>query len=51
MNVENENVKSRIEQLESEIPELVGEKREEAKKIYRKLLSDSKEEPIYLARL
>jgi hypothetical protein len=40
----------KMEMLEKEILDLVGERREEAMKAYRKLFSASAEEPIYLAR-
>jgi len=36
--------------LENEILNLVGERREEAIKAYRKLLSSTSDEPIYLMR-
>jgi hypothetical protein len=36
--------------LENEILNLVGERREEAMKAYRKLLSSTSDEPIYLMR-
>jgi hypothetical protein len=36
--------------LENEIPNLVGERREEAMKAYRKLLSSAPDELIYLMR-
>ena len=36
--------------LENEIPTLVGERREEAMQAYRKLLSSTSDEPIYLMR-
>ena len=39
-----------MEMLEKEILDLVGERREEAMKAYRKLCSASAEEPIYVAR-
>jgi hypothetical protein len=36
--------------LENEILNLVGERREEAMKAYRQLLSSTSDEPIYLMR-
>jgi hypothetical protein len=36
--------------LENEMLNLVGERREEAMKAYRKLLSSTSDEPIYLMR-
>jgi hypothetical protein len=39
-----------MKMLGKEILDLVGERREEAMKAYRKLLSASAEEPMYLMR-
>jgi hypothetical protein len=50
MKLKNEARASKIEMLENEILNLVGERREEAMKAYRKLLSSSSDAPIYLMR-
>ena len=46
----NKAARSKMETLGKEIVGLVGERREEAMKAYRKLLSASVEEPMYLVR-
>jgi hypothetical protein len=50
MKLENKTGKSKMKMLGIEIFDLVGERREEAMKAYRKLLSASAEEPMYLTR-
>jgi len=50
MKLENEARKLEMRMLENEILNLVGERREEAMKAYRKLLSSTSDEPIYLMR-
>ncbi len=47
---ENKEEKFKMELLEKEIINLVGERREEAMKAYRKLLSSTSDELIYLMR-
>lgn len=39
-----------LRRLERKIPELKGERREEALRTYRELMMDFRDEPIYLAR-
>ena len=46
----NKAARSKMETLGKEIVGLVGERREEAMKAYRKPCSASAEEPMYLAR-
>jgi hypothetical protein len=46
----NKAARSKMEMLGKQIVGLVGERREEAMKAYRKLWSASAEEPMYLAR-
>jgi hypothetical protein len=50
MNLNNEARAFEIKMLEKEMLDLKGEKREEAMKTYRKLLSSSSDELIYLMR-
>jgi hypothetical protein len=51
MKLENKAGKFKMEMLGEEILDLVGERREEAMQAYRKLLSASADEPMYLPRL
>jgi hypothetical protein len=51
MKLENKEGKFEMEMLGKEILDLVGERREEAMQAYRKLLSASADEPMYLTRL
>jgi hypothetical protein len=51
MKFKNEARKIEMKTLEIEIPDLKGEKREQAMKAYRKLLSASTDELTYLARV
>ena len=46
----NKAARSKMEMLEKETLGLVGERREQAMKAYRRLFSASVEEPMYLAR-
>ncbi len=46
----NKAARSKMEMLGKEILGLVGERREQAMKAYRKLFSAAVEEPMYLAR-
>lgn len=50
MKLENEAKKLEMKMLGEEILDLVGERREEAMQAYRKLLSASADEPLYLTR-
>jgi hypothetical protein len=50
MKLENKEEKFKMELLGKEIINLVGERREEAMKAYRKLLSSTSDELIYLMR-
>jgi len=50
MKLVNKARKSEMKMLNGEILNLVGEKREENMKAYRKLLYASAEEPMYLTR-
>jgi hypothetical protein len=50
MKLDNDARSSKMRMLENEILTLVGERREEAMKGYRKLLSASSDEPVYLMR-
>jgi hypothetical protein len=50
MKLNNEARAFKMRMLENEILNLVGERREEAMKTYRKLLSYSSDELIYLMR-
>jgi hypothetical protein len=50
MKPENEARAFEMRMLENEILNLVGERREEAMQAYRKLLSASADEPMYLTR-
>jgi hypothetical protein len=50
MKLENKARKFKMEMLGKEILNLVGERREEAIQAYRKLLSASADEPMYLQR-
>jgi hypothetical protein len=50
MRFENREEKFKMELLGKEIINLVGERREEAMQAYRKLLSSTSDEPIYLMR-
>lgn len=50
MKLINEKRAFKMRILENEIPSLIGEKREEAIKVYRKLLSASSHEVVYLNR-
>ena len=50
MKLENEARAFEMRMLENEILNLVGERREEAMQAYRKLLSASSDEPMYLTR-
>jgi hypothetical protein len=50
MKLENEARKLEMKMLGEEILDLVGERREEAMQAYRKLLSASADEPMYLTR-
>ena len=50
MKLNNEARKFKMEMLGKEILNLVGERREEAMKAYRKLLSSASDELIYLIR-
>ena len=50
MRFENIEAKFKMELLGKEIINLVGERREEAMQAYRKLLSSTSEELIYLMR-
>jgi hypothetical protein len=50
MKLENESRKLEMKMLENEILNLVGERREETMQAYRKLLSASADEPMYLTR-
>jgi len=50
MKLENKAGKFKMEMLGKEILNLVGERREEAMQAYRKLLSASADEPMYLTR-
>jgi len=50
MKLVNKAKKSEMKMLNEEILNLVGEKREETVKAYRKLLYASAEEPMYLTR-
>jgi hypothetical protein len=46
----NEARKLEMKMLGEEILDLVGERREEVMQVYRKLLSASADEPMYLTR-
>jgi hypothetical protein len=48
--LEIEATKSKMEVLGEKILDLVGERREEAMQAYRKLMSASANEPMYLTR-
>ena len=50
MKLENESRKLEMKMLGEEILDMVGETREEAMQAYRKLLSASADEPMYLTR-
>ena len=50
MKLENEATKSKMEVLGEKILDLVGERREEAMQAYRRLMSASTDEPMYLTR-
>jgi hypothetical protein len=50
MKLENEARKLEMKMLGEEILNLVGERRGEAMEAYRKLLSSTLDEPIYLMR-
>jgi hypothetical protein len=50
MKLENEARAFEMRMLENELLNLVGERREEVMKAYRKLLSASSDEPMYLTR-
>lgn len=50
MKLNNEERAFEMRMLENEIPHLVGERREEAMNAYRKLLSSTSDESIYLMR-
>jgi len=50
MKINNEARAFEIKMLGNEILDLVGERREEALQAYRKLLSASADEPMYLTR-
>ncbi len=50
MKLEIEATKSKMEVLGEKILDLVGERREEAMQAYRRLLSASASEPMYLMR-
>ena len=50
MKLENKAGKSKMEMLGKEILDLIGERREQAMQAYRKLLSASADEPLYLTR-
>jgi hypothetical protein len=50
MKLENEARAFEMRMLENEILNLVGERREEVMQTYRKLLSASADEPMYLTR-
>jgi hypothetical protein len=50
MKLENESRKLERKMLGEEILDMVGETREEAMQAYRKLLSASADEPMYLTR-
>jgi hypothetical protein len=50
MKLENEARAFEMRMLENEILNLVGDRREEAMQTYRKLLSASADEPMYLTR-
>jgi len=50
MKLENKEEEFKMELLGKEIINLVGERREEAMKAYRKLLSSTSDELIYLMR-
>ena len=50
MKLENKASKSKMKMLGEKILDLVGERREEAMQAYRKLLSASPDEPMYLTR-
>ena len=50
MKLENEAKKLEMKMLGEEILDLVGERREETMQVYRKLLSASADEPMYLTR-
>jgi len=50
MKLENEARKLEMKMLGEEILDLVDERREEAMQTYRKLLSASADEPMYLTR-
>jgi len=50
MKNENKAGRFKMEMMEKEILDLVGERREKAMKAYRKLFSASAGEPMYLAR-
>jgi hypothetical protein len=50
MKLNNEARASEMRMLENEILNLVGERREEAMKAYRKLLSSTSNELVYLMR-
>ncbi len=47
---DNKTTESKIEMLEKKMLALIGGEREEAMMAYRKLLSASAEEPMYLMR-
>ena len=50
MKLNKETKAFEMRKLENEILNLVGKRREEAMKAYRKLLSSTSDEPIYLMR-
>ena len=50
MRLKNKEEKFKMELLGNEIINLLGERREEAMQAYRKLLSSTSDEPIYLMR-
>jgi len=50
MKLNNEARAFKMRMLENEILNLIGERREEAMKAYRKLLSSASDELIYLIR-
>jgi len=50
MKLENKTIAFEMRMLENEIPYLVGERREEAMKAYRRLMSFTSDELVYLMR-
>lgn len=51
MKLDNEAKAIKMRMLEEEIPKLTGERREEAMKVYRDLLSSSSDNIVYFTRL